>query len=164
MQRRFSTLMMVLLMVMASAGSAWAGNDAAKMASAELDKGFQAAKRGYWNEAMARYLNASKNVPGSAEIWNNLGVALEAVGQYAEAGDAYRRALEIDPSNRDIHKNYGLYNDFYMTYIVRPEPEAEEHEAGKDDQSDAKSPDEDEATDEDEDQANSKGADDASHQ
>lgn len=163
MQRHYFLVILLLLSALVFSAQGWAGDPAEKDASGALKMGYQAAKRGYWNEAMARYLHASKQAPGDAEIWSNLGVALEAVGQYAEAGDAYRRALELDPSNGKIHRNYGMYNDFYMSYIVRPEPD-EEIEATVDQQGkEDMLPDESGATTEESDEATKKGAADASH-
>ena len=95
----------------------------------EMKEGYRAAKRGYWQEAKARYEHASKKVPGDAEVWSNLAVALEAVARYDEAGDAYHKALEIDPGNQKIRRNYALFTEFYATYIARDDEEKSEVES-----------------------------------
>lgn len=128
MQRRHVTIILVLVAALTLAGRGWAGDKAAKSAADDLDKGYQAAKRGYWQEAMVRYDHASKTAPGNAEIWSNLAVVLEAVGRYDDAGEAYRRALEIEPGNRKIRRNYALYSEFYSTYIERDDEEKPEVE------------------------------------
>lgn len=126
MRRRLMTTLVVLLAALAVNPQGWAGDQNAKSADGDLKKGYQAAKRGYWQEAMARYEHASKKVPNDAEVWNNLGVALEAIGHYDEAGDAYVKALKIDPGNQKIRRNFGLFNEFYASFIaIHEEVEAE---------------------------------------
>ncbi len=121
MRRRLMTNLLALLAALAVNPQGWAGDQEAKSAGGDLKKGYQAAKRGYWQEAKARYEHASKRVPNDAEVWNNLGVALEATGHYDEAGDAYIKALEIDPGNQKIRRNFGLFNEFYASYIATQE-------------------------------------------
>ena len=129
MQRILMTGLVVLLAAFAVISQGWAEDDAAKSAKGDLDKGYQAARRGYWQEAKARYEHASKKVPGDAEVWSNLAVALEAVARYDEAGDAYHKALEIDPGNQKIRRNYALFTEFYATYIARDDEEKSEVES-----------------------------------
>ena len=121
MRRRLMTVLIVFLAAFAPNSQGWAGDEAAKSAAGDLKKGYQAAKRGYWQEAKARYEHASKILPGDAEVWSNLGVALEATGCYDEAGDAYLKALEIDPGNQKIRRNFGFFNEFYASYIATQE-------------------------------------------
>jgi Flp pilus assembly protein TadD len=45
--------------------------------------------------------------PGHAENWNYLGVALFRLKRYAQAQDAYERALALDPKNAMAHTNLG---------------------------------------------------------
>jgi Flp pilus assembly protein TadD len=115
------TALVVFLAAFAPNSQGWAGDEAAKSAAGDLKKGYEAAKRGYWQEARARYEHASKIVPGDPEVWSNLGVALEATGHYDEAGDAYLKALEIDPGNSKIRRNFGMFNEFYASYIANQE-------------------------------------------
>ncbi len=128
MQRTHCTILLSLFVAAAFSAPGWAGDPAAKSAADDLNKGYQAARRGYWQEAMARYEHASRKAPGNAEIWSNFAVSLEAVGRWDDAGDAYRRALEIDPRNSKIHQNVILYNEFYATYIAREDPKEPEPE------------------------------------
>ncbi len=119
MRRKLILVLVVFLAIFVVVSQGWAGDKAAKSAAGDLDKGYQAAKRGYWQEAKARYEHALKKVPGDPEVWNNLAVALEAVGRYDEAGDAYLKALEIDPGNKKIRGNFALYTEFYASNIAR---------------------------------------------
>ncbi len=123
MQRRLVTVLVVLLVGGVLMPEALAGDTAAKAAAHDLSEGYQAAKRGYWQEAQARYEHASIAQPGNAEVWSNLAVSLEAVGRYDEAGDAYLKALKIDPGNRRIRQNYSLFTEFYASFIA---PDVEE--------------------------------------
>ena len=61
---------------------------------------------------------AVKLMDNASEPLNNLGMVYEAVGQYEEAQDYYKRAYEADPNNVQIIGNYarnhvrqGLKND-----------------------------------------------------
>lgn len=159
MQRRYITVLAVLGMAAVFASPGWGGDPAAKSAGDTLDKGYQAARRGYWQEAMAQYALASKMAPGNAEVWSNLAVALEAVGRWDEAGDAYRRALEIDRGNSKIQRNVVLYNEFYASYIAEEDPaEKEPDPESPDDGHDVDQPSDDASTDE----SSEEGAGDAS--
>lgn len=129
MQRRKISILAFLGAVVVFSSPVWGGDSDAKSAADRLDKGYEAARRGYWQEAMAQYELASKLAPGNAEIWSNLAIALEAVGRWDEAGDAYRRALEIEPGNSKIRKNVVLYNEFYASYIAVKEPKEKETES-----------------------------------
>ena len=44
--------------------------------------------------------------PRYAQAHNNLGVAYEALGKTDEAIEAYKRATELDPTNRFFRFNY----------------------------------------------------------
>lgn len=139
MQRSSITVLLILLAAFAVSSPGWAGDEAAKSAAGDLKKGYEAAKRGYWQEATALYEHASKKVPGDAEVWSNLAVALEATGHYDEAGDAYLKALEIDPGNKRIRQNFALYTEFYASHIAfdkEEEVEAESPDGGEEPASD----------------------------
>ncbi|MEN8164749.1 MAG: tetratricopeptide repeat protein, partial [Acidobacteriota bacterium] len=164
MQPRHITILLVLLVTTAFASPGWAEDPAAKSAADDLSKGYQAAKRGYWQEALARYEHASKKAPGDAEIWSNLGVALEAVGRWDDAGEAYRRALEIEPGNSRIRRNVVLYDEFYATYIEREGQKEKEPETGPpDDETTSPEPSDDASAEDDSTSgdATEEGADDA---
>lgn len=58
-----------------------------------------------WEEAVAANRSILALFPDDVDAWNRLGKALTELGRYAEARDAYRRALEHDPANTIAKKN-----------------------------------------------------------
>ncbi len=73
--------------------------------------GVLASQRNAFDEARRLLGKAVRLRPGSADIHNNLAVALSAGGAHSDAEAACRRALEIDPSRADAHYNLGLALD-----------------------------------------------------
>jgi len=63
------------------------------------------AMQGRWKEAVAINKAIIESFPDDAEAYNRLGKAYLELGQYAEAREAYRRAVEIDPHNTVAMKN-----------------------------------------------------------
>ena len=59
-----------------------------------------------WNEAVFRWERVLEIDPQYAQAHNNLGVAYEALGKTDEAIEAYKRATELDPTNRFFRFNY----------------------------------------------------------
>ncbi len=96
----------------AAAGAFAAGSGA----ESQLAFGVQMAKRGLWNEALFRFREAERLEPGNPRILNNLAVACEAVGQFDDALEYYRRALSADPGNRDLKRNYASFLEFYQGF------------------------------------------------
>ena len=74
------------------------------------------AKKGLWREAAFRYEQAVAKEPSNARAHNNLAVALEANGDFARALAEYKKALEIDPNNNYIRRNYARFAEFYTSY------------------------------------------------
>ncbi len=101
------------------------GAFAAGGAESQLAFGVQMAKRGLWNEALFRFLEAERLEPGNPRILNNLAVACEAVGRFDDALEYYRRALAADPGNKDLKRNYASFLEFYQGFRPdRSEPGA----------------------------------------
>ncbi len=65
----------------------------------------KAQEEGLWKEAEYRLRQALTAAPGDARLHNNLGVALEAQGKLAEAHDAYRKAVDLDPNKKAYRDN-----------------------------------------------------------
>jgi type IV pilus assembly protein PilF len=84
--------------------------------NSEVDFGVSMAKRGLWAEALFRFQQADEERPNDPEVLNNLAVAYEAVGQFEQALETYKRALEISPSNRELKRNYSAFIAFYQSY------------------------------------------------
>ncbi|HEX2253862.1 MAG TPA: tetratricopeptide repeat protein [Thermoanaerobaculia bacterium] len=86
----------------------------------QLAFGVQMAERGLWSEALFRFHKAEDLAPNDFRVVNNLAVAYEANGQFDEALGAYQRALQIQPDNRDLRRNYARFIEFYRSF----QPEA----------------------------------------
>lgn len=57
--------------------------------------------------ALRLYRALAARLPESAQVCNNLGLALQDLGRAQEAEQAYRRALELRPGLADAHNNLG---------------------------------------------------------
>jgi tetratricopeptide (TPR) repeat protein len=123
-------------------GAAFAKNPVAKQAKEELEFGYKAAKRGYWQEALERFELANELTPNQPRILNNFAVALEANGRFDEARSIYESALVLDRSNTALKKNFARFQEFYTTFVADPneDPDAvEEKETVTEPEADAAS-------------------------
>ena len=64
------------------------------------------AMEGRWQEAVAANRAIIADFPQDVEAYNRLGRACLQVGEYAQAKEAYRQAMEIDPYNAIARKNF----------------------------------------------------------
>jgi Flp pilus assembly protein TadD len=85
-------------------------------AEAQLSFGSEVARKGLWREAAFRFQQAVLKEPANARARNNLAVALEAGGEYARALAEYKKALELDPNDNYIRRNYARFAEFYTSY------------------------------------------------
>jgi Flp pilus assembly protein TadD len=85
-------------------------------AGTQIAFGSSVAKKGLWREAAFRYEQAIAKEPNNARAHNNLAVALEASGDFARALAEYKKALELDPNNNYIRRNYARFAEFYTSY------------------------------------------------
>ncbi len=114
--------------------------EAAKNAlDAQLAFGIEMAKRGLWNEAIFRFSRVSKERPGDVRVLNNMAVAYEAIGQFDQALEHYKRALAGDSSNRDLRRNYAQFIEFYESLRPKTDDEAETPDSPTDSPPDASS-------------------------
>ncbi|MEP6993059.1 MAG: tetratricopeptide repeat protein [Acidobacteriota bacterium] len=103
----------VLFFLVAGACTSYRHTEQAKT---QLAFGTSVAKKGLWREAAFRYEQAVTREPNNARAHNNLAVALEANGDFARALGEYKKALELDPNNNYIRRNYARFAEFYTSY------------------------------------------------
>jgi tetratricopeptide (TPR) repeat protein len=118
-----------MLAMLVTGGAAVAGNPAAREAAADMEWGYKTARRGYWQEALARFEHANELTPDQPRILNNIAVAQEANGLYEQALLTYQEGLTIAPNNDALRRNYMRFQEFYSSYIAPPE-ESEDLGAG----------------------------------
>lgn len=82
----------------------------------QMKFGVQMARRGLWSEALFRFRQADQLEPNNAKTLNNMAVAYEAVGQFENALEYYKRALRAAPGNGDLKKNYARFVEFYQGF------------------------------------------------
>jgi len=92
----------------------------------QMKFGISMAKRGLWSEALFRFRRAEQADPVNPRVLNNIAVASEAVGQFEEALAYYQKALKLDPTERDLKRNYARFVEFYQAFKPKEEIEAEE--------------------------------------
>lgn len=90
--------------------------DSAKSPKTQLDFGVDMAKRGLWSEALFRFQQAERQLPGDARVLNNMAVAYEALGQFEKALERYQSALKTAPNDRDVRRNYSRFVEFYRAF------------------------------------------------
>ncbi len=133
-RRWFTTVGAAFVVAMTLAPSHVAAGDGAKKeAGAEMEWGYKAARRGYWQEALLRFEHANELTPDRPEILNNIAVAQEANGQFEQALLTYQTGLSIDPKDGALQRNYARFQEFYASYIAPPENLKEAGDEGKDD-------------------------------
>lgn len=108
-------LPLALLLIVACGGHPQPGTTA----SQQLAFGVEMAKRGLWNEALFRFRQADSLNPNDGRILNNLAVAYEATGQFEQALDTYRTAIDLAGSSEELRANYSRFSEFYATYRAR---------------------------------------------
>jgi hypothetical protein len=84
--------------------------------AAQLAFGVDMAKRGLWSEALFRFHEAERADPQNPRVHNDLGVAYEAQGDFEQALQHYRKALQLAPEDRDVRANYTRFAEFYQGF------------------------------------------------
>jgi Flp pilus assembly protein TadD len=105
---------LVLLLTLAAAAAA------ADLSPKQLFAfGVEAARQGLWREASFRWERAVKSDAGNARLRNNLAVAFESQGRFADADREYREARRLDSESRTIRDNHEsflkLHHEFAET-------------------------------------------------
>jgi len=80
-------------------------SEKAKLRRHRTNEAIALAMQGRWEEAVAVNKSIIDVFPDDADAYNRLGKALTQLGRYAEAREAYGRAVEIEPSNSIARKN-----------------------------------------------------------
>jgi len=119
------TVMMGMLTALLGVGFVIAGDGTKNEAEADMEWGYKAARRGYWQEALMRFEHADELTPNQPRILNNIAVAQEANGLYEQALLTYQTGLAIAPNNDALRRNYMRFQEFYTAYIAKPEVGAE---------------------------------------
>lgn len=123
---RWAVTTALILCFLLGDGVAIAKNPMVKQAKEELEFGYKAAKRGYWQEALERFELADELTPNQPRILNNLAVALEANGRFDEARAMYGVALVLDPSNSALKKNFNRFEEFHKTFVADEDEDEDE--------------------------------------
>ncbi len=63
------------------------------------------AMQGRWKEAVAVNKSLIESFPNDVDAYNRLGRAYMKLGEYSQAREAYKRAIELDPYNTIAKKN-----------------------------------------------------------
>ena len=104
-------LLPVVLLVTALSGVAYA--DARSDAKAQVEFGISVAAKGLWKEAIYRWQRATQIDPTYGAAFNNLAVAYEHEGLLEKAGEAYERALKLEPNNAMVRQNFELFKEIH---------------------------------------------------
>lgn len=122
----------LVLAVLFFGGEALAKNPQAKQAEEEMEFGYKAARRGYWQEALERFELADELTPNQPRILNNIAVALEANGRFDEARTTYQAALALAPNDSRMQKNYQRFHEFYANFVAADDEDEEKEDAAED--------------------------------
>ncbi len=79
--------------------------DRAKLRRAWGEQAIQAAMQSRWPQAVELNRNILELFPNDVDALNRLGRALREQGQFREARESYRRAVEVDPNNNIARRN-----------------------------------------------------------
>ena len=104
------TLLLSLAFTLTSAGHAadTESSPAKDAASADFVAGKQAVEQKQWTLAAESFKRATLQDPKNADAWNMLGYASRWAGKYAEAFNAYARALALEPFHRGANSYLGV--------------------------------------------------------
>jgi len=91
-------------------------NAPTEKANSQIAFGSEVARKGLWREAQFRFEQAIAKEPNNARAHNNLAVSFEATGEFAKALEEYKKALQLDPNDNYIRRNYARFAEFYTSY------------------------------------------------
>ena len=109
MPRRLLPVVVLLVTALSGVVSADARSDA----KAQVEFGISVAAKGLWKEAIYRWERATQIDPTYGAAFNNLAVAYEHEGLLEKAGEAYERALKLEPNNAMVRQNFDLFKEIH---------------------------------------------------
>jgi tetratricopeptide (TPR) repeat protein len=115
-------------MLLLVAGAAAAREKAPRGAQGQIQFGVDMAQRGLWSEALFRFRQAERLGDDRSAVLNNIAVASEALGQFDQAQEYYKKALDQDPRNAGLKRNYSRFVEFYQSF--KPDQPAAAPEEG----------------------------------
>jgi tetratricopeptide (TPR) repeat protein len=80
-------------------------NEAARLKRQGAEQAIALALESKWEEAVTLNRSIISLAPEDVDTWNRLGKALNELGRFQEAREAYGKALEIDPINNIARRN-----------------------------------------------------------
>ena len=81
----------------------------------EMEFANTCARQGLWKEAHMRWSKLLNLGQKTAALHNNIAVALEHLGRYKEARQAYEAALKLAPNNSRIKSNFEKFKKIVGT-------------------------------------------------
>lgn len=96
-----------------------------------VNMGIKAAQMRLWKEALYRFQRAS-TYRETAEVYNDMAVAYEALGDFKKAETCYSKALLLDPRNERIRANFAIFQELNKRHKAKERPSSEkERKKGK---------------------------------
>ena len=118
--------LLFLLVVFAASVEAREKAPKALNTQGQVQFGVDMAQRGLWSEALFRFRQAERMGDNRASVLNNIAVAFEALGQVDQAQTYYKKALDQDPRNAGLKRNYSRFVEFYQSFKPdQPAPSSE---------------------------------------
>jgi Tfp pilus assembly protein PilF len=106
----------ILALSVLLATSVEAAKEKAPRAQSQVEFGVDMAQRGLWSEALFRFRQAERLGDNRASVFNNIAVAYEALGLFDQAQTYYKKALDQDPRNVGLKRNYSRFVEFYQSF------------------------------------------------
>ncbi|MBI2942169.1 MAG: tetratricopeptide repeat protein [Chloroflexi bacterium] len=88
-----------------------------------VDQSIALAMQNRWEDAARVNRQILELFPNDVDASNRLGRALTELGRYREAREAYKRAVELDPTNSIAHKNLHRLSVLKVEQAPPPTPE-----------------------------------------
>ena len=107
---------LVILTVLALLSASVEAKEKAPNTQGQVQFGVDMAQRGLWSEALFRFRQAERLGDNRASVLNNIAVAYEALGEFDQAQTYYKKALDSDPRNAGLKRNYSRFVEFYQSF------------------------------------------------